>query len=97
MDTRKWQRLPSLSEAANAYPYAALRKRAEGHSILLCTVLATGRLASCTVKMEDPEGWRFGEAEMVLAEDFWADPTKLTADDLATPIELPMRWQIPDR
>ena len=97
LEPGKWQRIPSVSEAASAYPYVASLKRVEGHSVLLCMVLATGRLTKCSIKSENPEGWGFGEAGIKLSEYFRADPSKLTADDLGAPVELPLRWLIPDQ
>ena len=49
------------------YPKGAQAREVEGHTISICVVTPVGKLADCRVTVDEPAGYRFGEAALKTA------------------------------
>jgi len=65
-----WQRMPTGRDVASHYPEKALSAGLSGGAIVECKVTPKGRLQSCTLISETPEGYDFGKAVLKLAYFF---------------------------
>ena len=57
-----------------AYPPAALSNHIEGKTTLKCDVTVDGKFANCVVLVEQPRGWKLGQAAIELADHFKVSP-----------------------
>lgn len=91
----QWEERPSGQDFARNYPNSALHEGHPGYAVLCCTPRQDRRL-DCRVGFEWPEGRRFGEASLRVAERFRLTPESLaafTADPNAW-LQVPIRWQM---
>ncbi len=65
----RWTAQPSGEDFARHYPSAAVDRGVEGRVVLDCVVSADGKL-SCTVVSEEPPGWGFAGASLMIATYF---------------------------
>ena len=68
-----WRATPSRNDIEAAFPVDARTMHASGLVELACAVSADGRLESCDIAREVPEGLGFGKAAITLAPKFLAD------------------------
>jgi Gram-negative bacterial TonB protein C-terminal len=88
-----WLRKPTGDDIANAYPVKALKAGRAGNTVIECTVNAQGLLRDCKVTKEDPPGFGFGAASLVLSGLFLMKPQ--TRDGQAVDgarITIPINW-----
>ncbi len=58
--------IPPL-ETVTPYPNRAWHEGIEGRAIVACTLRDGGELTDCAVKVEEPQGYGFGEAALAAA------------------------------
>jgi TonB family protein len=92
-----WLQRPSAEDFSRYVPEAALVAGVSGRVVLDCIVGADGSL-TCTVASQDPEGYGFGDAGLLVARHFRMAPT---ADDGAPTeggrVRVPVRFVVPER
>jgi TonB family protein len=97
MGKPQWLELPSGADFARTYPTAAVKAGVQGaRVVMLCEVVAQGRLDACVVESEDPSALGFGQAGLALAGLFQVKTW--TPEGLPTiggKIRLPIRYQAP--
>jgi TonB family protein len=91
-----WSRRPTPAELASVYPERARRAHQDGQAVLHCRIDENGVPRDCSVAVEQPEGWGFGEAA-VRATRFMLMTPKLVdghpvGDGTAT---IPIAFQAP--
>ncbi|HEX7759592.1 MAG TPA: TonB family protein [Caulobacteraceae bacterium] len=77
-----WVEAPTYTQVILAYPAKARDKKVGGHAALDCHFNGQGRLAGCSVIVEDPKGFGFGSAAKALARDFVAPRTDGAGESL---------------
>jgi len=72
----RWRLVAGASSAdiQRVYPLAARRARISGNVLLSCRIRLDGRLETCRVARESPEGQGFGEAALATVVHFRAVP-----------------------
>ena len=70
-----WERAPSYSQVAAAYPSRAREARKSGRVSLDCVLADDGLFDTCLVMNEEPAGYGFGAAAVELARSFRTAPT----------------------
>lgn len=65
-----WLKRPTGNDLAAHYPEKAMDKELGGRATIECRVDAKGRLQSCRVLNERPEGYDFGKAVLKLSRLF---------------------------
>jgi TonB family protein len=65
-----WSQAPTYAQVVAAYPPKARAAGAGGHVVLNCRFNRQGRLNTCDVTSEDPQGLGFGKAAKSLVADF---------------------------
>lgn len=66
----EWTRRPDFNDFNRVMPQAALDAGQQGTVGLSCRVSSQGRLDSCAVVSETPEGWGFGRAALRITPSF---------------------------
>jgi TonB family protein len=77
----QWVAMPTGADFARYYPARAVDVKRPGDVTLICNVATDGALA-CNVGIENPVGWEFGEAALLLSRSFRMAPQ--TADGTPT-------------
>lgn len=62
-----WAKKPNGNDVAGFYPETAQIKHQGGGAVIVCRVLKNGGLEDCTVIIESPEGFDFGNAARRMA------------------------------
>lgn len=93
----RFKRLPDGRAFEQFYPRAAIERRISGRVVVRCGVDAAGKLVDCVVVSEEPKGWGFGEATLLISREFKVLPR--TADGVPTAggsITFPVAWRMSD-
>lgn len=90
-----WIKRPDANDVISVYPRHALRARISGRTNMRCEVMADGRLGTCLITSEDPDGEGFGAASLKLSKFFTMGPT--TVDGLSIAggvVNIPFRFVV---
>ena len=91
-----WLKKPTGPDLANHYPDKALSAGLSGGAVVECTVTPKGRLQSCTLISETPEGYDFGKAVLKLA--YYFRMAEVDGDGAPTAgrlVRLPLHYNLP--
>ena len=70
----EWTRKPTAGEVGRGYPVEALKANKSGAVKIMCTVATDGLLRGCTVIEEQPKGFGFGSAAILMSSLFVMKP-----------------------
>ncbi|MBX7249732.1 MAG: energy transducer TonB [Caulobacteraceae bacterium] len=84
-----WRRLPSEEQMTAVFPEQAWKDGVSGGATLECTVMVTGRVKDCIVKIETPPGQGFGAAVLSLSRYFVVTPRRINGRPVEARINIP--------
>jgi len=89
-----WLERPNWADFDRNYPRGARRERVSGRVSLDCLITVDGSL-DCTVASEDPAGYGFAAASLVVAREFKAPPrTANGRETIGSRVRVPFRWSL---
>lgn len=84
-----------LQRPAPTYPREAIRARVEQGAVdLSCVAGADGRVASCTITSETPEGYGFGREAVRAAEEARTRPARADGEPVSARIHFSVRFRL---
>jgi len=93
----RWIKRPSGEDIASSFPREAISKGVGGRAVLVCKILATGRMGDCAVVEETQAGLGFGKAALHLARYFQMSLGKGEGSaKVGGEMRLPLVWRLPD-
>jgi TonB family protein len=87
-----WLRRPSLDDMEFVWPRSAAAAGMSGRAMLKCIVNKQGLLQDCTVKSQEPAGWGFGEAALMLTPTMLFKPATLNGQPTDAEINFPLAF-----
>lgn len=92
-----WIDKPSGSDLGANYPLIAAQIQIEGLTNLSCAVNDLGRLESCVVTRETPEGLGFGSASLAMSHIFRMRPQTRNGQPVSRgTVRIPIRFRLPE-
>ena len=90
-----WENAPTTDDYKAAYPTSAVVNNISGQVMLICLILPT-RHVDCAVQSETPQNWGFGDAALVLSQDFVTKPADQDQRlKIGSRIRVPVRFVVP--
>lgn len=91
-----WAELPAPEDMADAYPGFAGTAGLAGQASLACVGLPDGRLATCEVVWDAPEGLGFGQAALRVAPRFRLSPRTVDGEAAKSRVRFNVRFLTPE-
>jgi TonB family protein len=88
-----WLRKPSAEQIAGVFPVKATRARKDGMAAIRCAVTIEGFLDRCQVVAEQPEGYDFGSAALLLSKQFAMTPKIRGGKAVEGEVTIPINWR----
>lgn len=85
---------PSNEELLRVLPARAVKEGKEGSATLECQTTTAGTLRNCKVLSEDPEGYGFGPAGVLLAPSFRVSPRTVDGQSTEGTYTLKINWDV---
>jgi TonB family protein len=88
-----WLRKPTASQLFDAWPAVANAKRIEGRAELNCRVNVEGLAEDCKVVSEEPSGFGFGNAALLLAPTLLFNPARNDSGPVPSHVNIPINFK----
>lgn len=86
-----WVKQPSIEAIVSAIPAKAGSR--PGRATIVCTVMLNGILSKCSVAEEDPVGFGFGDAALLLMPSLAMRPAMKEGQSVSTEVHIPVNFQ----
>ncbi len=90
-----WLRKPTAEQLNAFWPAAAWKAGVPGAGTIKCTVNTRGALEDCAVVGEEPAGFGFGQAALLLAPGFLMKPATKDGKPVASTVRFPVLFRTP--